>query len=169
MNRVFSYVNYNNVYGRWITTQYSRQIKENSKLDNSGFNKWLEIFAGKDLQTKLRKTENVDFKFRASNGTSKQTLSIKGRGYKEAATKYYNYTANKADEEREHRLPTFQQNAVNRIRNETDEESSRGNFTAKIIFFDATIGSKNYLSNALTTANQPFHRFTVSFILQGTV
>ena len=32
--RVFSSVNYNNVYGRWITTQYLRQIKENSKLNN---------------------------------------------------------------------------------------------------------------------------------------
>ena len=62
---------YNNVYGRCITTQYLRQIKENSKLNNSGFNKWLEILAGKELQTKLRKTENVDFKFRASNGTAK--------------------------------------------------------------------------------------------------
>ena len=71
MKRVFSYVNYNNVYGRWITTQYLRQIKENSKLNNSGLNKCLEIFAGKDLQTKLRKTKNVDFKFSASNGTAK--------------------------------------------------------------------------------------------------
>ena len=50
----------------------------------------------------------------------------------------------KADEEREHRLPTFQPNVVNRIRNETAEESSRGKFTVQIIFFDATIGSKNY-------------------------
>ena len=71
MKRVFSYVNYNNVYGRWITTQYPRQIKENSRLNNSGFNKWLRILAGKELQTKLLKTENVDFKFRASNGTAK--------------------------------------------------------------------------------------------------
>ena len=71
MKRVFSYVNYNNVYGRWITTQYLRQIKENSKLNNGGFNKWLEILAGKDLQTKLRKSEDVDFKFSASNGTAK--------------------------------------------------------------------------------------------------
>ena len=51
--------------------QYLRQIKDNSKLNNSGFNKWLEILAGKDLQAKLRKTEKVDFKFRASNGTAK--------------------------------------------------------------------------------------------------
>ena len=46
-------------------------MKDNSKLNNSEFNKWLEILAGKDLQTELRKTENVDFKFRASNGTAK--------------------------------------------------------------------------------------------------
>ena len=45
-------------------------MKENSRLNNSGFNKWLEILAGKELQTKFRKTENVDFKFRASNGTA---------------------------------------------------------------------------------------------------
>ena len=49
-----------------------RQIKENSKLNNSGFNKWLEILAGKDLQTKLRKTENVYFKFSANNSTAKE-------------------------------------------------------------------------------------------------
>ena len=60
----------------------------------------------------------------------------------------------------------FQQNAVNRIRNEsTDEERQRWKFTVKIIFFDTTIGSKNYtickmhmrnLSNGLKTADQPF-------------
>ena len=142
------FLNYNNVYGWWITTQYLRQIKENSKLNNSGFNKWLEILAGKELQTKVRKTENVNFKFRASNGTAKCKrcqLNTEDKSL-EAATKYYNYTANKADEQREHRLPTFQQNAVNRIHNETNEEPSRGNFTVKINnpSFDATIGSKNY-------------------------
>ena len=49
----------------------SGKTKENSKLNNGGFNKWLEILAGKDLQTKLRKSEDVDFKFSASNGTAK--------------------------------------------------------------------------------------------------
>ena len=62
---------YNNVYTLWVTTQYLRQIKENSKLNNGGFNKWLEILAGKDLQTKLRKSEDIDFKFSASDGTAK--------------------------------------------------------------------------------------------------
>ena len=70
-------MNYNNVYGRWITTQYLRQIKENSKLNNGGFNKLLEILAGKDLQTKLRNNENVDFQCSASNGTAKaNTVNI---------------------------------------------------------------------------------------------
>ena len=55
------------------------------------------------------------------------------------------YTANETDEERERQPPTFQQNAVNRIRNKTDEERQRWTFTVKIIFFDATIGSKNYI------------------------
>ena len=95
-------------------------MKEDSKLNNGGFNKWLEILAGKDLQTKLRKSENVDFKFSKRNGTAIETLleteAIQRPWIcKDAATKYYNYTANKADEEREHRLATFQQNAVNRI------------------------------------------------------
>ena len=48
----------------------------------------------------------------------RQRLSTRARG----ATEYYNYAANEADEERGHGLPTFQQNAVNRIRNETDED-----------------------------------------------
>ena len=54
-----------------------RQIKENTKVNNAGLNKWLEILAGKDLQTKLRNSENVDFKFSASNGTVKaNTVNI---------------------------------------------------------------------------------------------
>ena len=64
-------MNYHNVYGRWLTAQYLSQIKENNKLNNGGFNKWLEILAGKDLQTTLRKSEDVVFKFSASNGTAK--------------------------------------------------------------------------------------------------
>ena len=55
----------------------------------------------------------------------RQTLSTRDRGYtattntvcKELATKYYSYTAKEADEEREHRLPTFQY-SVNSIRKE---------------------------------------------------
>ena len=70
---IFSSVNYNNVCGWWITTQYLRQIKENSKRNNGGFNKWLEIFAGKDLQTKLRKSENVDFKWNSAREMTQHT------------------------------------------------------------------------------------------------
>ena len=78
------------------------------------------------------------------------------------------YTANETDEEREHQPPTFQQNAVNRIRNETDEERQRWTFTVKIIFFDTTIGSKNYTICEMhmrdifpTDWGQPIGLFTV--------
>ena len=86
--------------------------------------------------------------------------------FTEAATKYYNYTENETDEERDHQLPIIQDN---RIRNESDGERQRLKFTFKLIFFDTTIGSKNlqlheekknaheeYLSSGLRTADQPF-------------
>ena len=44
-------------------------MKENSKLINGGFNKWMEILAGKDLPTKLGKSKNVAMKYSESNGT----------------------------------------------------------------------------------------------------
>ena len=75
--------------------------------------------------------ENVDFKFSASKQHSEgkhcqlETEAIhRPRICKEAATKYYNYTANEADEEREHQLPKLQQNAVNRICKETEERQA---------------------------------------------
>ena len=38
----------------------------------------------------------------------------------------------------------LQENAANEIRNESDEVRQRLKFAIKIIFFDATMGSKNY-------------------------
>ena len=79
-------------------------------------------------QTKLRKSETLNSA--RATAQRRQTLSTRDRGYtardhqyvkRLPATKYYNYTANEADEKREHRLPKFQQNVVNRIRNETEE------------------------------------------------
>ena len=131
MKRVFSYVNYNNVYGRWITTQYLRQIKENSRLNNSGFNKWLKIFAEKNYKQNCARPRTSTLNSGRATAQRRQTLSTKHRGYKEAATKYYNYTANKADKEREHRLPMFQQNAVNRIRNETTRNHREASLQSK--------------------------------------
>ena len=49
----------------------SQANKREQQTQQSGFNKQLEILDGKDLQTKPCKTENVDFKFGASNGTAK--------------------------------------------------------------------------------------------------
>ena len=79
------------LYSRWVPLTYgglvftvgesppniSGKIKDNSKLNNGGLNKWLVILAGKDLQTKLRNSESVDFKFSVSNGTAKaNTVNI---------------------------------------------------------------------------------------------
>ena len=57
---------------RFVNKRKITKKKINKKI-NSGFNKWLEILAGKELQTKLRKTENVDLKFRANKGTANMT------------------------------------------------------------------------------------------------
>ena len=84
-------------------------MKENSKLNNGGFNKWLEILAGDDLPKKLCKSENVDLKFRRrgeqrhseGNAVNKRQRLQRPQICTEAATKYYNYTANETDEERE--------------------------------------------------------------------
>ena len=125
----------------------SGKQKRTSKLNNGGFNKWLETLAGKDLQTKLRKSckiENIEQRHSEGKRCQLQTEAIqRPRICKETARRYYNYTANNDDVERKHRLPMFQENAVSRIRNET-EERQVNLFTVKIIFFDATIGSKNY-------------------------
>ena len=124
--RVFSYVNYDNVHGRWITTQFLRQIKENSKLNYSDSTSGWKSSLGKIYKQNSERPRKSTLNSGRATGQRRKKLSAKDRGCKEAATKYNNYTANKADEEREHRLSTFQQNAVNRIRNETELEWSRG-------------------------------------------
>ena len=88
---------------------------------SSKHNKWLEIF---NFQPKLlwrmptkihrerekRQQQEAAHKAqRASLSTAKATSSTqRPQTCTEAMTKYYNYTANGADEEREHRLPTLQ-------------------------------------------------------------
>ena len=83
--------------------------------------KWLEIL---DFQPKLlwrtptkihserrrrRQQEAARKAQRTSLSTAKATSSTQQpRKCTEAAAKYYNYTANEADEEREHRVPTLQ-------------------------------------------------------------
>ena len=114
-------------------------------------NKWLEIL---DFQPKLvwrtsteihrlrrRRRQQVAAgkAQRTSLSTAKATSSTqRPQTCTEVATKYYNYTANGADEEREHRPPTLQK-----------AEKAMGRWQAtltvysKIIFFDATIGSNS--------------------------
>ena len=61
--------------------------------------------------------------------------------------KYYNYTANETDEEREHRLPTLQKRWG-------DQATLKVNFTVrKIIFFDAAIGSNSHMIYTMHVKN----------------
>ena len=74
---------------------------------------------------------------RTSLSTVKATSSIQGpQTCTQAATKYYNYTVNETDEEREHRLPTLPK--ASRL-----DQATLIKFTVKITFFDAAIGSQN--------------------------
>ena len=82
---------------------------------------------------------------RTSLSTAKATSSTqRPQTRKEAATKYYNYTANGADEEREHRLLTLQKS--------WGDQATLAVYS-KIIFFDATIGSNSYTICAMYFKN----------------
>ena len=52
-----------------------RPISQENKREQQTQQQWIQQVVGnppgKDLQTKLRKNEDVDFKFSASNGTAK--------------------------------------------------------------------------------------------------
>ena len=59
-------------------------MKENSKLINGGFNKWMEILAGKDLPTKLGKSKNVamiEIQREQWHSKLRQMQSTRERGY----------------------------------------------------------------------------------------
>ena len=140
-------------------------------------NKWLEIL---DFQPKLLRTptkihrerrrrrqqEAARKAQRTSLSTAKVTSSTQWpQTCTETATKYYNYTANRADEEREHRLPTLQK---------AMGDQATLTVYSKIIFFDVTIGSnsyaictmhvREYLSNGLSmTAYQPYTMSNIGF------
>ena len=163
-------------YWQWITSNFSCEwhTKESSTtLDSpSGWKSSPgKIFHWNsyDARTSIWNSE------RATPTAAKTTLSTERQRlqrlqtFTETATKYYNYTANETDEERDHQLLTLQDNI---IRDESDEERQRLKFTFKLIFFDTTIARKNlqlhdqknsheeYLSSGLRTVDQPFDRDT---------
>ena len=122
----------------------SQANEQNRKLNNGWFNKCLEIFVGKDLLTKLHKSENKQWHSEGKH-CQQQREATATTNMKRGNIKILQYyTANETDEEKEHRQPMFQQNAINKIRNETDGDRQRWKFTVKITLFDTTIGSKNY-------------------------
>ena len=118
---------------------------------NSKHNKWLEMLADKDFPPKLlwrtptkihrerkRRRQQKAAKQRDNRLFSTATATSSTQRPQtciEVGTKYYNYTANEANEDREHQLPTLQK-AIRR--------SSNTCIFTKLIFFDATIGSNSY-------------------------
>ena len=104
-----------------ITTQYLRQIKENSNSTTVLLTSCWKSSLGKTNKTPQEQERRLN----SARATAqwRQTLLTRDRLYSDheylrGCNKYYSYTANEADEEREHRLPTFQQNSVDRIRKE---------------------------------------------------
>ena len=89
------------------------RMTQNSKHNNSGFNKWLQILDGKDLKPRLLWSKNVELRFSASNQEndnrkkprSRENIALPSeeeeavnKGQKtctvsctEVATKYHNY------------------------------------------------------------------------------
>ena len=136
---------------------------------NCKHSKQLQILAEQDFPLKLLwrlrrwkfigariEEDNCEAERTSLSSTAKATSSTqRPQTCTEAATKYYNYTVNETDEEREHRLPTLPN--ASRM-----DQATLIKFTVKITFFDAAIGSKScapqsYFSNGLGTADQPLH------------
>ena len=136
---------------------------------NNKHNKWLEIL---DFQLKLpwrtptkihlerrrRRQQDAARKAqRTSFSTAKATSSTqRPRTCTEAATKYYNYTANGADEERA-------DTDCRRFKKRWGDQATLTVYS-KIIFFDATIGSSSYTICTMHVKNtfptdwgQPLH------------
>ena len=214
--RIFSSVNHNNVYGRWITTWYLRQMKRTANSTTVDSTNGRKSSPRKIYKKKLRKSEIVDLKFSVSskavlfffsplsvvrptqilgifqkksndlvkpiftwnnsfnlknehsNSIEKNKnknrnifvhfvnpnmwmltfnfiLGYQGSSYSETSCNSFFFF----DEEREHRLPTFQQNAVNRIRNESDEKRQ--------VYSQNYLLHEEYLSSGLRTAFSPFY------------
>ena len=145
---VFIHRLWNNVYDRWITSNFSckwhriasrasgckfspRKIFHRNSSRERRFK-----FIGKPIEEDNREEE------RTSLITGKATSSTqRPQTCAEAGTKYYNNTVNETDEEREHRLSTLQKATRSR---------QRLRFTVKIIFFDEAIDSKSYQGHPTT-------------------
>ena len=119
--RVFFNRLWNNVYDRWITSNFPCRLTQKSK-----HNKWLEILTGEDFPLKLlwrtptkihrrRIEEGKREAERTSLSIAKATSSTqRPQTCTEASAKYYiitlqaRLTASETDEERKHRLRTLQ-------------------------------------------------------------
>ena len=92
---------WNNVYHRWITNNFACKWHRTASTASGCKSSPRKIFHWNSSG------DNREGK-KTSLSTAKATSSTKRpQTCTEAATKYYNYTVNETDEEREHRLPTL--------------------------------------------------------------
>ena len=169
---------------QWLQSVNHEQSPIQITLNNK-HNEWLEIL---DFQRKLfcrtptkihrerrrRHQEAARKAQRTSLSTAKATSSTqRPQACTEAATKYYNHTANGADEEREHRPPT--------LKKRWGDQATLTVYSK--IVFDATTRSNSYTICTIHVKNifpEDWRQsislytmsnigFTVSFILQWTV
>ena len=112
---VFSHRPWNNVYDRWITSNFSckwhRTVRTASgckssprKIFHWNFSVERRLkFIGERIEEDNREAERTSLSTAMATSSTQQPQTCT-----EAATKYHNYTVNETDEEREHWLPTLQ-------------------------------------------------------------
>ena len=144
-----SCVLWNNVYNRWITSNFRFRWHRTTSTTSG----WKFPIFNRNSSGERR------LKFVASGeDDDKKPLAQRPQTFTEAATKYYNYTANGADEKREHRLPTLQK-AMRRSGNAYSLQQNYlwCNDKRQQQLHDLYNLRQEYLSNGLRTAYQSLH------------
>ena len=162
------------------------QMTQNSKHNSAGFNKRLQILNGDDLSPKHLWSENADLKFNTSN--EKEDDSKKPCNRKHIALPSEDKAVNKRQRRgyRDYRHEERQQQNTGiasqtkpiyeererRLLNAAESEEERQQradwtFKVKIMFFDATIGSKNYTICKIQSAASQTKIFDERMCTQG--
>ena len=162
------------------------QMTQNSKHNSVGFNKKLQILNGDDLPPKHLSSENADWKYSTSN--EKEDDSKKPRNRKHIALPSEDNTVNRRQRRgyRDFRHEQRQQQNIGiasqtkpiyeererRLLNASESEEERQQradwtFKDEIMFFDATIGSKNYTICKIQSAASQTKIFDERMCTQG--
>ena len=150
--RVFFNRLWNDVYDRWITSNFPCKLTQKSK-----HNKWLEILAGEDFPLKLlwrtptkihrerkrRRQQGNGEAERASLAQRRQRRQHSDHNmYRGIGKVLHYYTASQTDCKRNR----WREKTPTSDASKSDEEiRQRLKFTVKIIFFNATVGSNSYM------------------------